>query len=339
MAEADTVLLLAKHQDYRIGYAAPPILARDCRLLQIDTAPAAIGRHRPVDVGIVADLFLALDALLEGVQQSTWPAGTHRAWSAQVLALRAAPPDTRKTQTDVADGPAGPAVEDLPGSPAEGGGAAVPAGRGIGALTGIVAEEGAGSPAAGLHPWPVLGIVAEVIAARSAEGVCLVVDGGEFGQWARARLRPAPPRDLVNEPSGAIGYALPFAIAAQLARPAATVIAVAGDGAFGFHALELETAARCGAPVLALIGNDGAWGTERHLQIKRYGPGRAVATDLLPARYDGVAAALGGHGERVEHERELRPALARALAAVANGRPAVVDVRLLSVPSAAAGAL
>ena len=39
---------------YRLGYAAPPVLAGDCRLMQIDPSPEAIGRHRPVDVGIVA---------------------------------------------------------------------------------------------------------------------------------------------------------------------------------------------------------------------------------------------------------------------------------------------
>ena len=157
--------------------------------------------------------------------------------------------------------------------------------------------------------------------------------GGSSGQWARARLRPAPPRDLVNEPSGAIGYAVPFAIAARLARPQATVVALAGDGALGFHALELETAGRCGAPVLVVVGNDAAWGTERHLQLRRYGPGRDVATALSAARYSAVVAGLGGHGEHVEEGAGLRPALERALAAVAAGRPALVDVRLRSVPS------
>ena len=143
----------------------------------------------------------------------------------------------------------------------------------------------------------------------------------------------------MNEPSGAIGYAVPFAIAARLARPQATVVALAGDGALGFHALELETAGRCGAPVLVVVGNDAAWGTERHLQLRRYGPGRDVATALSAARYSAVVAGLGGHGEQVEEGAGLRPALERALAAVAAGRPALVDVRLRSVPSPAAGAL
>jgi acetolactate synthase-1/2/3 large subunit len=60
-----------------------------------------------------------------------------------------------------------------------------------------------------------------------------------------------------------------------------------------------------------------------------------VATDLLPARYDLVAIGLGGHGERVEREAELRPALERALAAVDAGRPGLVDVRIASAASPA----
>jgi acetolactate synthase-1/2/3 large subunit len=60
-----------------------------------------------------------------------------------------------------------------------------------------------------------------------------------------------------------------------------------------------------------------------------------VATDLLPARYDQLATALGGHGEHVERPYELQSALERALAAVAFGKPALVDVRIQSVPSPA----
>ena len=304
VAAADVLLLVGKRQDYRLGYAAPPVLAPGCRLLQIDPAFEAIGRHRPAEVAIVAGLLPALDALLAAAGDAAG-AGAHAAWRARVAALRAAPAGA---------GPEADAVAD--GAPDE-------------------------APAPGLHPWAVLGVLADALddRRRGGQAVCLVVDGGEFGQWARARLRPAAPGDLVNEPSGAIGYALPFAVAARLARPEATTVAIAGDGAFGFYALELETAARCAAPVLAVVGNDAAWGTERHLQTRRYGPGREVATALLPARYDALAAALGGHGEHVEALSALRPALERALAAVAAGRPAVVDVRLRSVPSPAAGAL
>jgi acetolactate synthase-1/2/3 large subunit len=299
VAQADAVLLLAKRQDYRLGYAAPPVLARDCRLMQIDAEPESIGRHRPVDVGIVAPLLPALDALLAVAEETDWPVPGAGAWSERVAMLRDASPQ----------------VEPDPG----------PAGEG----------ESAGA----LHPWPALGAVADALAGLDRGRLCLVLDGGEFGQWARARLRPAAPRDLVNEPSGAIGYALPFAVAAKLARPAATVVALAGDGAFGLYAMELETAVRCGAPVLVVVGNDAAWGTERHLQLRRYGPGRDVATTLSGARYAAVAAGLGAHAERVEDAAGLAPALDRALRALADGRPAVVEVVLRSVPSPASGAL
>jgi acetolactate synthase-1/2/3 large subunit len=152
-------------------------------------------------------------------------------------------------------------------------------------------------------------------------GAVLVSDGGEFGQWAQAALE-APLR-LINGPSGSIGSALPMALAVRLAHPGRRVIVTLGDGTFGFHALELDTAVRHGLPVLAVVGNDARWNAEHQIQLRQYGAERAVGCGLLPSRYDLVAAALGAHGERVEAPAQLEPALARALA---SGRPACLDV-------------
>ena len=122
----------------------------------------------------------------------------------------------------------------------------------------------------------------------------------------------------MNEPSGAIGYAVPFAIAARLARPQATVVALAGDGALGFHALELETAGRCGAPVLVVVGNDRlGHGAPPAAEALRPRAGRGDGA--LRARYSAVVAGLGGHGEQVEDGAGLRPALQRALASSPPG--------------------
>jgi acetolactate synthase-1/2/3 large subunit len=186
---------------------------------------------------------------------------------------------------------------------------------------------------AGIHPLHVFDALVGVVDRRAARPTTFVLDGGEFGQWARARLRLQPPQHLVNEPSGTIGFSVPFAIGARAVRPDATIVAVAGDGAFGFYAMEIETAVRHQLPFLVVVGNDAAWSTERHLQLGRYG--RAVATDLTPARYDRLAAALGAHGEHVARLPDLQPALDRALQAVGAGIPAVVDVRIRSVPSPA----
>ena len=180
-----------------------------------------------------------------------------------------------------------------------------------------------------IHPLRVCAALAPHVDA----GAVLVVDGGEFGQWAQAGLEPH--ERLINGPSGAIGSALPMAVAAKLACPERPVLAVMGDGTFGFHAFELDTALRCAAPIVVVVGNDARWNAEHTLQLRHYGAGRAVGCELLPARYDLVAAALGGHGELVERAEDLEPALARALAA---GRPACLNVMIEGLPAPTFGA-
>jgi acetolactate synthase-1/2/3 large subunit len=123
--------------------------------------------------------------------------------------------------------------------------------------------------------------------------------------------------------AGSIGSALPFAAAAKLALPGSTVVAMLGDGTFGFHASEFDTAVRCELPYVAVVGNDACWNAEYQIQLRAYGAPRAQGLDLLPTRYDRVAAAFGAHGEHVERPGDLAPALARAAAA---GRAACVNV-------------
>jgi acetolactate synthase I/II/III large subunit len=150
----------------------------------------------------------------------------------------------------------------------------------------------------------------------------LVSDGGEFGQWAQATLR-APCR-VINGVAGAIGPSLPFAIGAKAARPESTVLALLGDGTFGFHMAELDTAVRSGLPFVAVVGNDSRWNAEHQIQLRRYGPARTQGCTLAQAtRYDLVAAALGAHGEFVRSAAELPAALERAFA---SGKPACVNV-------------
>jgi acetolactate synthase I/II/III large subunit len=159
-------------------------------------------------------------------------------------------------------------------------------------------------------------------------GAVLICDGGEIGQWPQAVL--APPRRLINGVAGAIGAAIPFALAARLAEPNAPVLAVMGDGSFGFHMAEFDTAVRYDLPFVAVVGNDASWNAEHQIQLREYGAERAHACGLLPSRYDLVAAALGGHGERVTAAETLPGALARALAA---RKPACINVMIERVPA------
>jgi thiamine pyrophosphate-dependent acetolactate synthase large subunit-like protein len=165
----------------------------------------------------------------------------------------------------------------------------------------------------------------------AAEHPILISDGGEFGQWAQACL--SGPRRLINGPSGAIGGSLCYGIAAKKAEPGATVIAMMGDGTAGFHFSEFETAAREGAPFVAVIGNDACWNAEHQIQMRRYGPNRLIGCALSEARYDQAAAGLGGHGEFVTELADLDGALARA---IASGKPACVNVMMEGLPAPAA---
>jgi acetolactate synthase-1/2/3 large subunit len=176
-----------------------------------------------------------------------------------------------------------------------------------------------------VHPVALCRAVQKLLVGSDAVLVC---DGGEFGQWAQACL--SAPHRIINGPAGAIGSALPFAAAAKLAFPRAPVVAMLGDGTFGFHMSEIDTAVRCGLNYLAVIGNDATWNAEYQIQLRAYGQERAKGCELLPTRYGAVAAALGAHGEDVPSIMELDAALQRAVQA---GRPACVNVMIERLPA------
>lgn len=172
-------------------------------------------------------------------------------------------------------------------------------------------------------------ICAAINRAAGTYNAVVVIDGGEFGQWAQALIRGR--HRIINGTAGAIGGALAQAIGAKIARPDAPVLAISGDGAAGFHFMEFDTAVRAGVPIVVIIGNDARWNAEYCIQLRDYGVARARGCELNPAaRYDQAAAALGGHGEYVSEQAQLGPALARA---IASGKPACVNVRMTGLPA------
>ena len=179
------------------------------------------------------------------------------------------------------------------------------------------------------HPRAVCAAVQRIV--DDADEPILVLDGGEFGQWSQA-FCTAPVR-IINGLSGAIGGGLCHALAAKLARPDATVIAMMGDGTVGFHFTELDTAVREEAAFVTVVGNDFRWNAEHQIQLRDYGPNRLIGCELAPsARYDLAAAGLGCHGEHVTNPAGLDAALARALA---SGRPACVNTEIDGVAAPA----
>jgi thiamine pyrophosphate-dependent acetolactate synthase large subunit-like protein len=146
----------------------------------------------------------------------------------------------------------------------------------------------------------------------------VVVDGGDFLSFARVGLSAATMLD--PGAFGCIGVGVPFGIAASLACPDRPVLVATGDGAFGFNAIELDSAARHRAPVVIAVANNGAWQVEVYDQKVTHG--RVVGTQLQFSDYAAMARALGMHGERVEKPEQLAGAVERAFA----NPPALLDV-------------
>jgi acetolactate synthase-1/2/3 large subunit len=185
-------------------------------------------------------------------------------------------------------------------------------------------ETATASIAGRLHPVQALRPLQAILDSH-AQSV-FISDGGEFGQWAQACL--TAPHRVINGVAGSIGAALPFAVAARLAQPEAPVIAVMGDGTFGFHPAEIDTAVRYGLPFLLVVGNDARWNAEYQIQLRDYR--RTIGTDLLPTRYDEVARAFGGYGELVMEAAEMLPAARRA---IDSKLPAVLNVMIEGMPA------
>ncbi len=177
-----------------------------------------------------------------------------------------------------------------------------------------------------LHPAEVFRILQPYLD-RDPDGI-LICDGGEFAQWGQSLLRND--RRMINGVAGSIGSSLPMAAGARVVERSAPIFAVLGDGTFGFHMAEIETAVRLDLPYVAIVGTDARWNAEYNLQVRDYGPNRTHGCELSPTRYDLVATALGGHGELVEAAEALPGAIERALA---SGKPAVVNVMIESIPS------
>jgi acetolactate synthase-1/2/3 large subunit len=120
-----------------------------------------------------------------------------------------------------------------------------------------------------------------------------------------------------------MGYALPAAIAAKLARPQAPAIAFAGDGGFAMTMSELETAVRLKLDgLVVLVFNNNNFGTIRRHQIREF-PGRPVGTELCTIDFAAIAKAMGAAGFKVSKNVEFAKVFNEALNA---GCPAVIDI-------------
>ena len=168
------------------------------------------------------------------------------------------------------------------------------------------------SDVAPVHP---LRVCAEVVA-RVPDDAVVVPDGANNLMWCNVGIPARCPGSVVSMgPLGTIGHGIGLALGAACARPGRPVVWMVGDGSFGFHAMELDTAARHDLPIVAVIMNNAGWsGAWIPLGVRHY--------ERMAAMWDGV-------GELVEHPDALGSALDRALD---SGRPAILNVAVDPAP-------
>jgi len=178
-------------------------------------------------------------------------------------------------------------------------------------------------------PQPMPGALhyGEVIAwlSKTLPEDAIVCNGaGNFASWLHRHFRYKGWRTQLAPASGSMGYSVPAAVAAKIAEPGRTVVAIAGDGEFLMNGQEFATAMQYGAAIIVLVVNNGMYGTIRMHQEREY-PGRISGTELANPDFAAYARAFGGHGETVARTAEFAPAFERALA---SGKPAILELRI-----------
>jgi len=159
---------------------------------------------------------------------------------------------------------------------------------------------------------------------RLPEDAILTNGAGNYTVWLHRIFRYRGFRTQLAPYSGAMGYAVPSAVAAKAVHRDRIVVSWNGDGCFQMNGQELATAVQYGLAVIFVVIDNGMYGTIRMHQERNY-PARVSGTALVNPDFAALARACGAHGETVARTDEFAPAFERALAA---NRPALLHVKL-----------
>lgn len=154
----------------------------------------------------------------------------------------------------------------------------------------------------------------------------ITTDVGQHQMWAAQHIRIQFARQLITSGGlGTMGFGLPAAMGAKLARPKSRVISLSGDGGFKMTGSELFTIASNNIPVIAIVFNNSGLGMIRQLQTVQFNK-RFTACEM-PGYIDFVkyAESMGVRGEHVNTPDELAAAVS---AAMEHNEPYVIEVAL-----------
>ena len=161
--------------------------------------------------------------------------------------------------------------------------------------------------------WPMLPqkIIWDLRTAMKSTDIA-ISDVGAHKMWMARMFRcDLPNTCIISNGFAGMGIAVPGAIAAKLAYPEKSIVAVTGDAGFMMNSQEIETALRCNAPIVILIWNDSQYGLIEWKQQRRFG--RSAYIDFKNPDFVQYAQSFGATGIRIESADQLLPTLQVAL--------------------------
>lgn len=149
-----------------------------------------------------------------------------------------------------------------------------------------------------------LKLILELRRQFSNDDTILVADGGDFVASASYIMKPnGPLRWLDPGPFGTLGCGAGFALAAKILNPDKKVVAIMGDGAFGYAIPELDTFVRHKVPVYWVIGNDACWSQIEREQTPMLGS--SIGCRLAYTDYHRVAQGFGAKGYKLSEDCDI----------------------------------
>nr|WP_321524395.1 thiamine pyrophosphate-binding protein [uncultured Cohaesibacter sp.] len=160
------------------------------------------------------------------------------------------------------------------------------------------------------------------VEANTPDNTVFTNGAGNYAIWLHRFIKYRGWRTQLAPTSGSMGYGMPAVVAAAIQDPSRPAICFAGDGCFQMTCQEFATAAQEGAPIKVIVVNNSMYGTIRMHQEREY-PTRISGTALRNPDFAAMAAAMGGHAEKVLKTDEFPAAFARMMA---HNGPALIEI-------------
>ena len=161
------------------------------------------------------------------------------------------------------------------------------------------------------------------------------------GPVLQEHIRRTKPQSYVGLAGGGLGFSGGMALGLKLAQPQRRIVQVIGDGGFHFSSPDsvYAVAQQYQIPIFTMVLDNGGWQAVKSAVQRVYPKGVAAETDQFQSRlmsgrqgerrdFSGVAKAFGAYGECVTEPDELADAIDRCLAALDDGKAAVLHVHV-----------